>query len=64
MEYLNIPYEIDHRMINWLGYYNRTILEIMIDGHYIGRKLSFARAVANDGFFRVRVPSKPLIANW
>lgn len=36
LEYLNISYEIDHRMVRGLDYYNHTIFEIMSDAPGMG----------------------------
>ncbi|MFC0277569.1 histidine--tRNA ligase [Enterococcus devriesei] len=49
LEYLNIPYEIDHRMVRGLDYYNHTIFEIMSDAPGMGAQTTICGGGRYDG---------------
>ncbi|MDU6524755.1 MAG: histidine--tRNA ligase, partial [Enterococcus sp.] len=49
LEYLNIPYEIDHRMVRGLDYYNHTIFEIMSDAPEMGAQTTICGGGRYDG---------------
>ena len=49
LEYLNISYEIDHRMVRGLDYYNHTIFEIMSDAPGMGAQTTICGGGRYDG---------------
>ncbi|MGF2942441.1 histidine--tRNA ligase [Enterococcus xiangfangensis] len=49
LEYLAIPYEIDHRMVRGLDYYNHTIFEIMSDAPGMGAQTTICGGGRYDG---------------
>ncbi|MDT2596272.1 histidine--tRNA ligase [Enterococcus dongliensis] len=49
LEYLEIPYEIDHRMVRGLDYYNHTIFEIMSDAPGMGAQTTICGGGRYDG---------------
>lgn len=49
LEYLGIPYEIDHRMVRGLDYYNHTIFEIMSDAPGMGAQSTICGGGRYDG---------------
>lgn len=49
LEYLNISYEIDHRMVRGLDYYNHTIFEIMCDAPGMGAQTTICGGGRYDG---------------
>ncbi|MDT2612985.1 histidine--tRNA ligase [Enterococcus dongliensis] len=49
LEYLEIPYEIDHRMVRGLDYYNHTIFEIMSDARGMGAQTTICGGGRYDG---------------
>ncbi len=49
LEYLNISFEIDHRMVRGLDYYNHTIFEIMSDAPGMGAQTTICGGGRYDG---------------
>ncbi|MGG5369783.1 histidine--tRNA ligase [Enterococcus sp. AZ196] len=49
LEYLDIAYEIDHRMVRGLDYYNHTIFEIMSDAPGMGAQTTICGGGRYDG---------------
>ncbi|WP_251866347.1 histidine--tRNA ligase [Enterococcus malodoratus] len=49
LEYLDISYEIDHRMVRGLDYYNHTIFEIMSDAPGMGAQTTICGGGRYDG---------------
>ena len=49
LEYLNISYEIDHRMVRGMDYYNHTIFEIMSDAPGMGAQTTICGGGRYDG---------------
>ena len=49
LEYLNISYEIDHRMVRGLDYYNHTIFEIISDAPGMGAQTTICGGGRYDG---------------